>query len=234
MKNLETTAFIFDVDGTLVYTENIYAELILQYLKYHGVIMPEEQYYAQFSGKSFHFVFEYANKILSFQNKPLIEIPQAIQIIDRIYYEKIQLEGLKRTKGSLEMIQQLSQNQVQRAIASNAPKHVIEQNLAASSHIHHFQDQHIFSAYQFQKWKPDPIVFQAAFESLNTNQIERVFILEDSNSGLEAITNFKTNNPQIEVVGIFIDNGHNSSLKQKLPESINHSLDNLIDCLELI
>ena len=40
MNNLTNTAFIFDVDGTLVITESIYADLITKFLKSYGINIP--------------------------------------------------------------------------------------------------------------------------------------------------------------------------------------------------
>jgi beta-phosphoglucomutase-like phosphatase (HAD superfamily) len=234
MNTLNKTAFIFDVDGTLVITESIYADLITKFLKTYGIKISQDYYYENFSGKSFHLVFEHANKILSNENKAPINIPQAIQIIDRIYFDTIQQKGIQSTDGSLELVQRLAKNNIQRAIGSNAPLETIYKNLTASSHIQHFDSNNIFSAYQFQEWKPIPTVYQAAHLSLDTSRINRLVILEDSISGLQAIDNLQVVLPEIEVIGVFVDNGHNSMLKKSLPKTIKHEVTNLYDILEII
>ena len=233
MKHLEKTGYIFDVDGTLVITESIYADLMTQFIKSYGINIPLDYYYEQFSGKSFHLVFEHANQILTAQNKAPINIPQAIQIIDRIYFDTIQQQGIQSTDGSLELVQRLAKHSIQRAIGSNAPLETIYKNLTASSHIQHFDTNTIFSAYQFNEWKPTPTVFKAALASLSPT-IERVIVFEDSNSGLQAIQNLQSERPEIEVVGVFVNNGHNSSLSSKLPEIIQHEVTNLSEILDLI
>jgi len=234
MNNLTNTAFIFDVDGTLVITESIYADLITKFLKSYGINIPLDYYYEHFSGKSFHLVFEHANQILSAQNKAPINIPQAIQIIDRIYFDTIQQQGIQSTNGSLELVQRLAKDKIQRAIGSNAPLETIYKNLSASSHIQHFDQRTIFSAYQFNEWKPIPTVFKAAHQSLDTSIIDKIIIFEDSNSGLQAIQNLQIDLPEIEVIGVFVNNGHNKSLSTKLPEIIQHEVTNLSEILDVI
>jgi len=233
MKHLEKTGYIFDVDGTLVITESIYADLMTQFIKSYGINIPLDYYYEQFSGKSFHLVFEHANQILTAQNKAPINIPQAIQIIDRIYFDTIQQQGIQSTNGSLELVQRLANNKVQRAIGSNAPLETIYKNLTASSHIQHFDTNTIFSAYQFNEWKPTPTVFKAALASLSPI-IERVIVFEDSSSGLQAIQNLQSERPEIEVVGVFVNNGHNSSLSRKLPEVVQYEVNNLYHIMDVI
>ena len=234
MHNLEKTGFIFDVDGTLVITESIYMDLILPYLNKHGLDIDLAFYYENFSGKNFNYIFEYANSLLQEQSKPLINISKAIQTIDQLYFQQINQHGLQNTKGSIELVQKLANYNIQRAIASNAPKNIIHRNLTTSTHIQYFDSHTIFSAYQFQEWKPVPTVYQAAHQSLDTSIINRLIIFEDSISGLQAIDNLQRVLSEIEVVGVFVNNGHNSILSNSLPKTIKHEVTNLYDILEII
>lgn len=231
--NLEKTAFIFDVDGTLVDTEIQYARIISQFLAEHGISLNPTEYMNQFSGKSFEVVLRHANQLLASQSKPQLDIPHAISEIDHRYTTNLTTQGVETTPGSLELIQTLHAHKIQKAIGSNAPLHAINNNLTASGHIDYFNSENIFSAFQINKWKPEPNVFQAAYNSLHTPQIETIIILEDSLSGLIAIQNFSLQMPELEIVGVFIDNGHNSHLHSQIPDIIQHSFCDLRETLNL-
>ena len=231
--NIEKTAFIFDVDGTLVHTEIQYAQIISQYLSEHGILISPTEYMNQFSGKSFEVVLTHANQLLKSKAKPQLNIPQAISEIDNRYTQSLLNNGIKSTPGSLELIQALHAHKIQKAIGSNAPLHAITDNLTASGHIDFFNSENIFSAFQINKWKPEPNVFQAAYNSLHTPQIETIIILEDSLSGLIAIQNFSLQMPELEIIGVFIDNGHNTHLHSQIPDTVQYSFCDLRETLNL-
>jgi len=231
--NIAKTAFIFDVDGTLVHTEIQYAKIISQFLAEHGILISPTEYMHEFSGKSFEIVLGHANQLLASQSKPQLDIPQAISEIDGRYTTNLTTQGIETTPGSLELIQTLHAHKIQKAIGSNAPLHAINNNLTASGHIDYFNSENIFSAFQLNKWKPEPNVFQAAYNSLHTPQIETIIILEDSLSGLIAIQNFSLQMPELEIIGVFIDNGHNTHLHSQIPDTVQYSFCDLRETLNL-
>lgn len=231
--NIEKTAFIFDVDGTLVHTEIQYAKIVSQFLAEHGILISPTEYMHEFSGKSFEIVLGHANQLLKSKAKPQLNIPQAISEIDLRYTTNLTTQGIETTPGSLELIQTLHAHKIQKAIGSNAPLHAINNNLTASGHIDYFNSENIFSAFQINKWKPEPNVFQAAYNSLHTPQIETIIILEDSLSGLIAIQNFSLQMPELEIIGVFIDNGHNTHLHSHIPDTVQYSFCDLRETLNL-
>jgi beta-phosphoglucomutase-like phosphatase (HAD superfamily) len=70
------------------------------------------------------------------------------------------------------------------ALASNAPHHKIELCLRVTGLLPHFAGR-IFSAYDVQRWKPDPALFLFAAERLGVPP-QRCAVVEDSLPGVQA------------------------------------------------
>jgi len=228
------TACIFDVDGTLVKTEKMYAQIMVAHLNSLGIELNEQDYMAQFSGKSFDTVLKHINQILISQNKQPLDIALTIQILDAKIKKHITENGIDRTVGSIELLQDLNSKRIQKAIGSNAPYAGILDNLDASQQEQYFNENHIFSAYDLGSWKPNPAVFQAAYHSLDTTNVTTVFIFEDSMSGMLAIEGFQNQNPDLDVRGVFVDNGDNSHLRSHTPDIIKYHISDLQEARILI
>ena len=90
-------------------------------------------------------------------------------------------QHLQPINGALEMVEQL---RIPFALASNAPHHKIELCLRVTGLLPHFQGR-IFSAYDVQRWKPDPALFLFAAERLGVPPA-RCAVVEDSLPGVQA------------------------------------------------
>ena len=80
--------------------------------------------------------------------------------------------------------QTLSRLNCHTCIASNAPKEKTRRSLTQCN-LQHFFDERIYSAYDIQKWKPDPSLFLHAAEA-EGHAVANCLVVEDSMAGLEA------------------------------------------------
>lgn len=78
----------------------------------------------------------------------------------------------------------LSELDVDRCIASNAPVEKTRRSLDICALSHHFHNN-IYSAYEVQAWKPDPKLFLHAAASNNVRPVD-CLVLEDSIVGIDA------------------------------------------------
>ena len=88
---------------------------------------------------------------------------------------------LKAIPGSLELQNRLN---CPRCVASNAPAEKIRLNLGLLNLIDFF-DGNLFSAYDIQKWKPEPDLFLHAADKMGFLPEECV-VIEDSVAGVQA------------------------------------------------
>jgi len=168
---------IFDCDGTLVLTEHIYTRAYQIILAEHGLNLEEKEIKERFSGQS---LFTSIKKI-----------EEEFNIIDSKFIEKFdkicskeKKKGLIATQGTIQATQQLIDDNIKFAIASNAPQDVIKENLVILPHIQLPQEL-IISACDYDKFKPDPFIFNYAISNLNINAKD-LLIIEDSASGVKA------------------------------------------------
>ena len=78
----------------------------------------------------------------------------------------------------------LSRLKCHTCIASNAPKEKTRRSLIQCN-LQHFFDERIYSAYDIQKWKPDPSLFLHA-AAAEGHAVANCLVVEDSMAGLEA------------------------------------------------
>jgi HAD superfamily hydrolase (TIGR01509 family) len=69
-------------------------------------------------------------------------------------------------------------------VVSNSPVDMIEDRLSRTSLLHHFPGMH-FSAYEYQTWKPAPDLYLAAIDDLGLDP-DTAIAVEDSRVGVHA------------------------------------------------
>ena len=211
MNTLET-AYIFDVDGTLVSTEENIARLIVEIIEKHGVTIYAEDYHRQFAGTSFEDALSFYKQAYGLD----LDVEESITYLKEQIDINIETDGIKSTPGTIQWFKQTCKQAIQAAIASNAPRAVIETNLVYSNLISYTREFPVFSAYDFNAWKPDPTIFIQAFKSFNQTNLKRVVVVEDSLAGLLAIDEFQKwlseESPCIEVVATLFCSNSNDHL----------------------
>ena len=176
MKNLK--CIIFDCDGVLVDSETIGIRILLSMANEHGFEMSHDQGIKQYSGRKL--------------TECLAEIEKAIQ---KKLPENFEKEFRKRSseayksylqpiKGAKEFVESLT---IAFCVASSGPVEKIRQNLTTTGLIEKFENK-IFSAYQIQKWKPDPAIFLFAASEMGF-PVNECIVIEDSIAGVVAAIN---------------------------------------------
>jgi len=200
------------MDGTLVSTEDNIARLIVEVLEKHGVTIQTQEYHREFAGTSFRDALSFYKQAYNLD----LDIEEAIAYVKDQIEIDIQADGIKTTPGTIQWFKQTCRQAIQAAIASNAPRDVIETNLVYSNLISYTKEFPVFSAYDFNAWKPDPTIFIQAFQTFNQKNLKRVVVVEDSLAGLLAIDKFQEwlsqEKSPIEVVPTLFCNHSNDHL----------------------
>ncbi|WP_052593978.1 HAD family hydrolase [Aureispira sp. CCB-QB1] len=166
---------IFDCDGVLVDSEATSIGAIVDLAQEMGYSMSLEQAIGEFSGQSLQYCFDYIEKA-SGQKFPA----NIVHIYRARTYEAFE-KSLQPIPGIHAALERLT---LPRCVASNAPQEKIRLNLGLLKLTHFFQDN-IFSAYDIQKWKPQPDLFLHAAKTMGFAPHE-CLIVEDSLAGVTA------------------------------------------------
>lgn len=166
---------IFDCDGTLVDSEVVAAEAWSEYVARYGVDLTAREALQRFRGVSMTLCRAH---IEALHGAPL---PASFEKELRELMGTMLEAKLQPIAGALEMVQALA---IPYALASNAPHHKIELCLRVTGLLPYFAGR-IFSAYDVQRWKPDPALFLFAAQSLGVAPA-RCAVVEDSLPGVQA------------------------------------------------
>lgn len=166
---------IFDCDGVLVDSEATSIGVIVDLAKDAGYQLDLDAAIQEFSGQSLQYCFDYIAE----------RSPQALpdNITNEYRHRTYQAfkTDLKAIPGIHQLVKRLS---IPFCVASNAPREKIELNLGLLNLIAFFEGK-IFSAYDRQKWKPDPDLFLYAAQSMGF-QPHECAVIEDSVAGVTA------------------------------------------------
>lgn len=166
---------IFDCDGVLVDSEATSIGAIVDLAEEIGYSMSLESAIAEFSGQSLQYCFEYIEKA-SGQQFP----PNIVNTYRERTYEAFE-KSLKPIPGIHQLLERLT---LPRCVASNAPQEKIRLNLGLLE-LTPFFEGNIFSAYDIQKWKPEPDLFLHAAETMGFKPKD-CLVIEDSLAGVLA------------------------------------------------
>lgn len=169
-------AVIFDCDGTLVDSEVLSLQVLVDYVGEFGVRITHEEAMLNFAGNELSVVLTDIEQRLG---KPL-----PTEFLDTFRTRQIALlsESVQPCPGADRLLAALS---VPFCVASNAPLNKIDICLEATGLKPFFDADRIFSAYTIEKWKPAPDLFLSAAAALNVPP-ERCAVIEDSRFGIDA------------------------------------------------
>lgn len=168
-------AVIFDCDGTLVDSEGLAVEVLVELLAEQGRQFGFDKIMARFHGR----------RLASFIEDMHDDFPgldaEALTAGFRSRTPEVFRERLRMMPGALELVAGL---QIDKCVASNGPRDKIETSLGVTGLLPHFRDR-IVSAYEVGAWKPDPALIHAA-TSLMGVAPARCLLVEDSVAGVRA------------------------------------------------
>ena len=110
-----------------------------------------------------------------------IELPGSFETDLRQRMSSVFQTQLRPVEGALRLVESL---RIPFCVASSGPRKKIEENLQITNLYPHFVDK-IFSAYEFNSWKPDPGLFLSAAKHFKVAPKDCV-VIEDSVVGVSA------------------------------------------------
>ena len=175
---------IFDCDGTLVDSETLTNSVIAQLLTEAGIKTSTEQSFELFAGKSFQ---DIENHIAQHTGKlPDGQFEKAFRKRCKPLFER----ELQPVPGIPKLLKHLAKLNLQSCVASNGPQIKMELTLKVTGLDKFFDQTSVFSAYDIQKWKPEPDLFLYAAEKFQVD-IDQCLVIEDSVSGIKGALNAK-------------------------------------------
>jgi HAD superfamily hydrolase (TIGR01509 family) len=171
----ETLAVLFDCDGTLVNSEVLCIQVMVDSVRPFGLEIPVDEALRRFKGGKM------ADCVAYFERELGHPLPADYVQNFRKECRQVFEERLEPIEGARELLEQL---ELPYCIASSAPREKIDVCLRVTGLAPFFVDR-IFSAYEVGIWKPDPGLFLHAAEALDMAP-EECAVVEDSILGVRA------------------------------------------------
>jgi HAD superfamily hydrolase (TIGR01509 family) len=168
-------AIIFDSDGTLVDSENLGNQVIVEYVAEFGLTLSLEEAVTQFRGRKMADTITLIEQRLG-HPVPSNFLPELRRRM-AIAFEA-RLEPMPGVEALLQYLR------IPYCVASNGPHEKMEVSLRATGLLPYFEGR-IFSAYEIGSWKPAPGLFLHAARALGAHP-ERCAVVEDSVLGVQA------------------------------------------------
>jgi len=165
---------IFDCDGVLVDSEPISCRIVAEELRKLGLKISNEEAKHQFAGTSMEYIRKYVQSIGC-------RVPEDFEEIYRERSHAAFEAELQPVAGIKEALKALD---FPRCVASNGPGYKVKANLEITGLRPLFGDE-LFSAYDIQRWKPEPDLYLHAALQMNT-AFENCLVIEDSTAGVQA------------------------------------------------
>jgi len=144
-----------------------------------GINLSDEESFIKFSGTSFKTINAFVEGELG--KKPDFDFETRFR---PLVNEQFRLH-LKPIEGALSFINKLS---VPYCVASNGPRIKMRQTLPIAGFGDHFNEKNMFSAYDIQKWKPEPDLFLTAAMTSGFTP-SKCLVVEDTTSGAMGAVN---------------------------------------------
>ncbi|MGV8920129.1 MAG: HAD family hydrolase [Pseudomonas sp.] len=172
---------IFDCDGVLVQSEEITLTVLADLFNAH---LLEQQAPGQLSRADSIQRFrgrKLGECLVELQNQYGVVLPFYFEAAMRMQAREIYRTDLQATEGIVEVVEHLSPRI---CVASSAPRSKVEECLKLTQLLPWFEGK-IFSCYELEKWKPDPLIFQLACASHGIEP-HQALVIEDSVPGVQA------------------------------------------------
>jgi HAD superfamily hydrolase (TIGR01509 family) len=168
-------AIIFDCDGTLVDSEVLVNEVLVEVVAEHGLTIPLDEAVSSFrGGKMADCVAEIERRLG--RSLPEDFVPQFRSRMAAAFRQR-----LRPVDGALELVRSLRQRF---CVASSGPREKIELSLSLTGLLPFFENA-IFSSYEIGVWKPEPGLFLHAARVMGFEP-EACTVVEDSLTGIQA------------------------------------------------
>ena len=166
-------AIIFDCDGTLVDSEALANEVLVEAVAEHGLVIPLDEALARFRGGKM------AACIAEIEAQLGHPLPDDFVPHLRARTADAFRQRLQPVDGAVDLVRSLRQPF---CVASSGPREKIELSLGLTGLLPYFRDA-IFSSYEVGVWKPDPGLFLHAAGAMRVAAADCV-VVEDSLPGI--------------------------------------------------
>jgi beta-phosphoglucomutase len=183
-----TYAFLFDLDGTLVITDDIYYNVWSQILDKYHITLTKDLFSTFIQGNNDKYVI---NSLLGSHLN--IDVGEISQMKDRLFIENI--SKIKEIEGAVAVLKNIKISGHKACIVTNCNR-IVAEAILNYIHIDGYID-FIISNNDCIHAKPNPEPYLNAIRKYNI-QSEKCFIFEDSNSG---ILSAKSTNPRL-LIGV--------------------------------
>lgn len=169
-------AVIFDCDGTLVDSETLSLTILVEHVAQFGLQISHAEAMERFAGNELSVVFA------EFEERLGKKLPEDFLDTFRDRQMGVLRQELQPIAGVHDLLDAMS---VPFCVASNAPLSKVNVCLETVGLIQHFEQSQIFSAYQIERWKPEPDLFLMAAERMQIAP-QHCAVVEDSVFGIKA------------------------------------------------
>lgn len=166
---------IFDCDGTLVDSEVLGNQVLVEMAIEHGLQLTLVDAMEHFKG------VKMSEAVAEIERRLGRTLPE--DFVPRIRQRTAEAfeQSLVEVPGALELVSSVT---TAKCVASAGPRAKIELGLSVTGLLPHFKD-HIFSSYEVGVWKPDPGLFLHVAEAMGFAPADCI-VVEDSQPGILA------------------------------------------------
>ncbi|WGY45339.1 HAD-IA family hydrolase [Vibrio sp. ABG19] len=179
MSDKKTNCVIFDCEGTLVDSERLCCEALVNIFNDLGVELTFDDVAAHFAGGK---IAEILNSTLE-----LVGMSADLTLLESRYrraVKRLLIRELQPMDGAVHLLDTLRHHQVEFCVASNAPPKRIEFALKLAGLLPYFEGR-IFSAFEANSWKPEPDLIRYCAMNMGFRLDECVYV-DDTAKGVEA------------------------------------------------
>ncbi|MBL4883800.1 MAG: HAD family phosphatase [Planctomycetaceae bacterium] len=173
----QITAVVFDLDGLMFNTEEIFNETGTELLRRRG-ITDSQPVIARMMGLRAEEAFREMIDMCGFS-----ETIEEMQIESDEYFHSILHDKIAPMPGLFELLDLIEQNDLPKAVATSSGRSYLEEVLGKYDLLHRFS--HLLTSSDVTRGKPHPEIYLKAAELLAV-KAENILVLEDSGNGTKA------------------------------------------------
>jgi len=174
-------AVLWDMDGTLVDSEELHWISWRETMANEGIAITREQFLASFGQRNDSTIPRWLGAASTPERVERISYDK-----DELYRNLVRKNGISPLPGVADWVRRLHEQGWLQAIASSAPRANVDVVLEALAAAHRFQG--IVSAEDVRRGKPDPEVYLTAASRVGASP-ERCIVVEDALAGVEGARN---------------------------------------------
>jgi HAD superfamily hydrolase (TIGR01509 family) len=177
---IQMKAFIFDMDGVIIDSEQIHAEVKMQTFRHFGLPFDKAEL-VHYTGRTSQALFD---EVIAAQRRTDVTADEMVAYKHGHYLEILQGDAcVKPIAGIVDLLDGLKKKRIPTALASSGGRVVIDAVLEKLELSPYFQS--VLSGADLPKSKPDPTVYRISAERLGVEPPDCV-VLEDAASGIAA------------------------------------------------